>query len=85
MLGYYNSHFGPVPVVITKVEKSGARWEIWATVTQSTGTHGGKPIYPKGRLLLATEKAIYPQGMSINYNPNEAYKELLQRSKENAD
>ena len=65
MLAYYDSHFGPVPVRVTKVSRSGNRWEIYATVTANRplkrNRYGGKPIYRRGMKLLASEKAILPR------------------------
>src|SRR5687767_605617 len=64
MKAYYDSHFGPVPIFITKVDRYGARWEIQATV-EANSVGPGKPVYPKGRLILASEKVIFPRNKVI--------------------
>lgn len=67
MLAYYDSHFGPVPVKVTRVERNGQRWEIFATVTANRPKWGvdkaksTPPIWPKGKKILSTERSIFPR------------------------
>lgn len=91
MQAFYDSHFGPVPVKITRVERDGARWHIFATVTRNSPVWANKslrPIYKRGQKILASEKAIFPKRLvsmtengnisyTYKYDPAKEYREFL--------
>lgn len=82
MLGYYDSYFGLVPVRITKVERKGAKWDIYATVTARKKIG----IYGTGYKLVAGCTSIVPRTAIkrtkyntyiLPYDPKETYKGLM--------
>lgn len=96
VLAFYDSHFGPVPVKVTKAIRNGANWCLYATVTvdspkltkmQSTSIGY---VFPKGKMILGSERSIFPKGsvkmgksgdmLYMSYDPAQAYSGLIEEN-----